>query len=80
MKKRPVPPKPKRPPGRPRKNGRDARVFMAAWVPAGLMKNLDEYVLALKKTTSGTSRGDVVKMAVEAYPPFREWLQRKGAK
>jgi hypothetical protein len=69
-----APTAPKRPPGRPRKNG-TGRIQSGAWLPADLTEQLDGYVRSLRPAEPGSSRGDVLARALRAYRPFRLWLQ-----
>ncbi|HEY3349828.1 MAG TPA: hypothetical protein VGM13_08665 [Thermoanaerobaculia bacterium] len=66
-----------RPRGRPRKNGH-GRKEVSVGFPPDLLAQLDRYVLELRKTAPGASRGDVISNALCAFGPFRHWLTRRA--
>jgi hypothetical protein len=67
--KKPAAPK-KRGRGRPRKD-EHGRKGVFAYLPLDLLAELDAYVAALRKTTPGASRGDVISAALRTFRPFR---------
>lgn len=65
--------------GRPRKNG-VARKEVSVCLSPATVRELDDYVKALRKEAPGSSRGDVITAALESFGPLRLWRSTLGRK
>lgn len=70
--KKTKPPPKKRGRGRPRKDNGGRREISVS-LSHSLVRELDAFVVDLKKVTKGTSRGDVLSDALRDWPPFIRW-------
>jgi hypothetical protein len=69
---------PKKPRGRPRKNGH-GRIDVYVGLSPAFLVELDAFVRALRVKVPGAGRGDVLSKALRAYRPFRLWRLQGGA-